>query len=534
MSNYINPINNIRFGGLASGIDTETMIRDMMRIENMKVDRVRQDRQVVEWRRDAYRDITNKLRAFKDEFFDIIRPDNYMLSPNTYNNFKTTIIGDQNILSVSANSDAVSGIYKVQVDGLAESAKAVGGKTYEDLNLNQKISDFIHGFERETLDINGAEIEITKDMTIRQVMNEINASKEANAKLTYSSITKKFTLQTKTTGSEATLDIRSDLEDPDKDNSFLAKIGIAEGNDYIGKDAEVNINIDGQGGIVTSPSNTFTRDGLTFNLYDVTGKDEEITIRVTEDVDASFDKIKNFVDSYNKLIEDINGKLFEKAYRDFPPLTEMQRDDMSEKEIEKWEEKAMSGLLRNDPVLQKMVTNMRSALIESVEGTDVSLSEIGITTGKWYEHGKLYIDEGKLKKFLSENPEKVMELFSKRDGSSYSPDMDAGARADRYKNVGLAHRISDILNDNIRTNRDRNNNKGLLLERAGIEGDTTEFKNALNDQLKAFDKRIDTLNEMLVMREESYWRQFTAMEKALQAMNAQSAWLFQQLNMDMY
>lgn len=532
MSNYLSSVNTIRFGGLASGIDTESMIRDMMRIEHMKVDRIKQDRQIVEWRQEAYRDITNKLRAFKDDFLDIAKQGNYMLSPNTYRSFKATLTGgSEGALSVSTNADAVAGIYRVQDIQLAEAAKITGNGRTDEIDLNMKLSDFageelvIGGSAGEE----GTRITITEDMTLRQLMSAINADKDANARLTYSSITGRFVLQSKNTGADAKISISSNKGEGE--DSFLEFMGMESSNEATGEDAQLKLTIDNEEYTITSSTNRFTRDGITFDLYDTI--DSEITINITEDVDAPFEKIKNFVDSYNELIDDINKKLLEKQHRDFPPLTAEQRETMSEKDIELWEEKAMSGLLRNDPVLERLLYSMRSALIETVEGSDIRLSDIGITTGKWYEYGKLYVDDEKLKNALGENPDKVMELFSKTDGSSYSPDLDAGARAERYRNVGLAHRISDILNDNIRTTRDKNNRKGSLLERAGIVGDTTEFKNVMNDQLSELDKRIDRMNEMLARREEIYWRQFTAMEKAIQDMNSQSMWLFQQLNSGM-
>lgn len=559
MPNYLYPISTMRFGGLASGIDTDSMIQDMMRIEQIKVDRIKQDKQVVEWRRDAYREITNKLRAFKDEFFDITKPSNYMLSPNTYKNYKTVVSGNENALSISTNADAMPGVYKVEVEQLAETAKITGDRQFKDINLNTRLSDLEYigngtaekyDFSNKglTIRINDASIEITEDMTLRQLISEINNNKDANARLSYSSITGRFVLQSKDTGKNAKCDISIIEEDDDgnpvrqKNDNFLSFLGIVSDEIIEGKDAKIKINInnerDEDGTLkyheVESSANTFTKDGITFNLYDVTADGEITTLNITEDIDASFDKIKNFVDSYNQLIEEINTKLVEKQYNDFPPLTDEQREAMSEKDIELWEEKAMSGLLRNDSVLQKLVYDMRSALNDGVEGVNIRLSDIGITTGKWYEHGKLYIDEQKLKKALSEHPDKVIELFVKTDGSSYSPDMDAGQRIERYRNVGLIRRISDILDDNIRTTRNKNNKKGLLLERAGIAGDTTEFQNVMNDQIRELDKRIDRMTEMLIRKEESYWRQFTAMEKAIQNMSAQSAWLAQQLNMGMY
>lgn len=555
----------MRFSGLASGIDTDSMIQDLMKAENMKVDGLKQDKQIVEWRRDAYRDITNKLRAFKDEFFDVAKPSNYMLSPNAYKNYSATISGSENVLSIDTNADALPGIYNVKIIELAENAKISGVKSFQELNLNTKISQLedadgntfdFNGQSSTDIIINGQVITINKDMTVRQLISEINGNKAANAKLIYSSITGKFTLQSKDIGKDAILDISVIQRDSDgniivdddgnpvrtKNTDFLSFIGIGSDKIKRGQNAVIEVNVnherDENGALiyhkVGSSTNTFTRDGMTFSLYDKTVDSETVTIRVTEDIDAVVDNIKNFVDKYNELIDEINTKLVEKRYNDFPPLTEEQKSEMSEKDIELWEEKAMSGLLRNDSILQGIVYDMRKALNDRVAGVDIGLSDIGITTGKWYEHGKLYLDEDKFRKTIAEEPDKVEELFMKSDGKAYSPDLTPQERSERYSNIGIAQRISDILNDNIRTSRNQNNKKGLLLEKAGIVGDITEFQNTLNDQIRDFEDRIEKMNELLYKKEESYWQRFTAMEKAIQQMNVQSMWLAQQLNMGSY
>lgn len=555
----------MRFSGLASGIDTDSMIQDLMKAENMKVDGLKQDKQIVEWRRDAYRDITNKLRAFKDEFFDVAKPSNYMLSPNAYKNYSATISGSENVLSIDTNADALPGIYNVKIIELAENAKISGVKSFQELNLNTKISQLedadgntfdFNGQSSTDIIINGQVITINKDMTVRQLISEINGNKAANAKLIYSSITGKFTLQSKDIGKDAILDISVIQRDSDgniivdddgnpvrtKNTDFLSFIGIGSDKIKRGQNAVIEVNVnherDENGALiyhkVGSSTNTFTRDGMTFSLYDKTVDSETVTIRVTEDIDAVVDNIKNFVDKYNELIDEINTKLVEKRYNDFPPLTEEQKSEMSEKDIELWEEKAMSGLLRNDSILQGIVYDMRKALNDRVAGVDIGLSDIGITTGKWYEHGKLYLDEDKFRKTIAEEPDKVEELFMKSDGKAYSPDLTPQERSERYSNIGIAQRISDILNDNIRTSRNQNNKKGLLLEKAGIVGDVTEFQNTLNDQIRDFEDRIEKMNELLYKKEESYWQRFTAMEKAIQQMNVQSMWLAQQLNMGSY
>lgn len=562
MPYYLNSINTTRFSGLASGIDTETIIQDLMKAENMKVDKLKQEKQIVEWRRDAYREVTNKLRTFKDEFFDITKPSNYMLSSNTYKNYRATISGAEDVLSIDTNADAVPGIYNVKVNSIAQSAKISSAKHFEGLSLNTKVSQFKDA-EGNTFDfgtqgsteiiINGEAITVTRDMTISQLMNEINSNKSANARLTYSSITGKFVLQSKNTGENATLDISVIQRDDNGDivvddngnpvrienDDFLSFLGITSNKVETGQNAVIEVNVNherDENGVliyhkIESSTNTFVKDGIIFNLYDTTIDSDIATIRITEDIDATVDKIKNFVDKYNELIDELNNKLTEKSYRDFPPLTDDQKSEMSEKDIELWEEKAKSGLLRNDSIIQGIVYSMRNALIDNVAGVDIRLSDIGITTGKWYEHGKLYLDEDKLRQAISEAPDKVAELFMKSDGEPYNPDLTIQERSERYSNSGIAQRISDILNDYIRTTRNQGNKKGLLLEKAGIVGDVTEYQNTLNNQIKDYEERIEKMNELLYKREESYWKKFTAMEKAIQQMNVQSMWLSQQLNM---
>src|SRR5690606_36061536 len=104
---------------------------------------------------------------------------------------------------------------------------------------------------------------------------------------------------------------------------------------------------------------------------------------------------------------ELNRLLREEVYRDFPPLTQEQKDAISDKEIELWEEKAISGLLRSDSLLSSILSEMRMALGAAVErsGGAVSFRQMGITTGAWYVYGRLYLDENKLRSALTEDPD---------------------------------------------------------------------------------------------------------------------------------
>lgn len=306
-----------------------------------------------------------------------------------------------------------------------------------------------------------------------------------------------------------------------------------------GEDAKVTItNPDGESETIYKNSNNFALDGVSYTLNNIT-EGEEVTVTLTSNPQKTFDKIKELVDKYNEIIDKINTKLFEKKQYDYKPLTDEQKKDMSEDDIKKWEEKAKQGLLANDSMLSNMLYSMRNAFFEPVKDSSgksigISLSEIGITSSNDYsQRGKLVIDEAKLKEALQNKGDKVAELFTKRSTSepSYSPNLSSTGRKTRTSEEGIFQRISDILQDNLRTLRDNNGKKGLLLEKAGIKGDLSEFKNLLTEDLQRKDKAIKEMNIKLAEKENRYYLQFSKLESAMQKLNDQSNWLYQQLGM---
>jgi len=250
---------------------------------------------------------------------------------------------------------------------------------------------------------------------------------------------------------------------------------------------------------------------------------EPIEVRLSPDTDGLIEKISSFVDKYNEIIEMVNGKLDEKKDYDYKPLSEDEKEAMTEDEIELWEERAKSGLLGSSSELQNIARNMRTLIYEPIEGLDISLRDIGIKTSSNYkENGKLTIDEDQLKESINNNYSKVVDLFTKSSDISYK---DGAKRSQRTAESGIAHRIYDVLQDNIRTTRNTSGKKGVLLEKAGLEGDTTEFTNMMNNKIKQYDSRIDDLIEYLNDRENYYYQMFAQMEKAMTEMQTQSSWL---------
>ncbi|NEU30231.1 flagellar filament capping protein FliD [bacterium LRH843] len=293
------------------------------------------------------------------------------------------------------------------------------------------------------------------------------------------------------------------------ENSFFTNVlNIKTENEQEAKNAIFTLN-----GLETQrTSNTFTVAGMTITLKEKFGvEDGEVTLSSTTDTDKTFDTIKKFVDEYNELLDFVNGKLKEERHRDFKPLTDEEREALSDKEIEKWEEKARSGLLRNDSVLRSPFDQMRLDVYSSVNGELDSvfkqLSTIGITTSKdFMERGKLELDEDKLRAAIEQDPEGVFQLFS-ADGNSFNQ-------------KGIARRVRETLDTAITA----------IAERAGgMKGKIQNHQFTLGRNMDSINDRISSFERRLLQVEDRYWRQFSAMEKAMQQANTQAESLYNML-----
>jgi flagellar hook-associated protein 2 len=189
-------------------------------------------------------------------------------------------------------------------------------------------------------------------------------------------------------------------------------------------------------------------------------------------------------------------------------------------------------MLKGDALLQGIYSGFRNAFISPIKdptntsaNLNVALGDIGITTGNYTDRGKLTIDETKLRQALAQNPQDVINFFTAKSTINYSENLTSDQRAQRNSESGVAFRISDIINDNIRKTLNSSGQEGLLLEAAGIDDDVTYVKNAINTKINSVDSGITKLNDSLSMYEKRYYAQFTAMEQAVDKMNSQSSYI---------
>jgi len=500
----------MRISGLASGMDTEKMVTDLMNAHRIPLDKITQKKQYLEWQLDDYRSTNRQLFDFSKSTFDTM-----ILSTSFA--AKTVNISSPNDVAIRNMGSTSDFSGTIQIHQLAKNAamQSTGSVIASEADLTKSLkvlkptltvpsSITIKAVKADgTFDNVGYELKLTEESTLKSVLDDIN--KNSGVTAFYDSHTGKVAFTAKNAG-----DVIAGNEIEFSGNYGFLKV---EQNNVLaaseldgklssgtaGQNADITIN-----GLRTQrSSNTFQVSGFEFSLKQVT-TGTPITFNSAPDTDKIFDSVVKYVDQYNKLIEDLNKQIREPKYRDFQPLSAEQRKEMNEKDIELWDEKAKSGTLRRDPTISSMLTQMRTALMGTVDGA--TLKSLGISTSNDYTaNGKLVINETELKKAISDDPNKVHEMFSKDDAN--------------VDNQGFARRLRTIV-DNTQTS---------IAQRAGKTGAVNDTF-SLGRSLKEMNSQIERFEERLKMMENRYWKQFTAMETAISRANSQSASLMNAFN----
>lgn len=278
---------------------------------------------------------------------------------------------------------------------------------------------------------------------------------------------------------------------------------VAEGDDDSGmvviaaSDASITFN----GATLTSSTSSLTVNGLTLNIIGET-EGSEITISVTKDTSAIYDTIKDFLTEYNSILEEMNDYYDASSARDYEVLTDDEKEAMSDDEIEKWENKIKSSLLRRDDTLNSLISSFRNTMSSSYTASDgktYSLSSLGISTSTDYaEGGLLHIwgdedddvyadDDNVLESLLNSDPELVMEVLT-------------GITGDLYETLQKKMQTSTL-------------------------SSALTFYNdkEMDDLLEDYEDQISDWTTKLNDLEDRYYSQFTAMETALASLQSQQS-----------
>ena len=416
--------------------------------------------------------------------------------------------GEGGLTFNTATSSALS-IYAVGDDKSPLEALGITNGSTNNINLNKQISSLEEtgafakalsedveaeeGVKTYKIEINGVEFSIKNNTSLRSVMNQINNS-NAGVNLSYSEISDTFTMTSTATGAGANIEIKDE-------DGFLASLGLVSGASAEEPTVTAGQNalfyVDGQA-VERDSNKNISVNGLFLTLEATS--DEAIQVETSADTSSLKDMIVGFVNDYNEMIEMINKARTEERAKDYAPLTDAQKKEMSDSEIEKWEEKAKAGILRNDTALNSISSKLSSLMYTSFNG--FSFYEMGVQSAGYAENGKLTVDEDKLDTALSTKSEQVKDFF--------------------LGEKGFGNAMKDAVNSAVKTSGPKGS-RGSLIERAGIGNTASDTENNITSKIKDIKKYIETLQDRLEQRQQYWWKKFSALESLVSNMDGMSS-----------
>lgn len=399
-----------------------------------------------------------------------------------------------------------------------------------------------NGNKLYALEINGVKIgEYSVDTTLGTIMNDINKNEKAGVKVSYSTTSNQFVFTSTHGGSGGRIEIGDDganlaaklfgaVEYDGQGNIAKVRgqdVANHQGKEFSviqGQDARMEAYVNGVKTTLTSGTNTFDIDGfkVTANgTFEATNASERVTFDKKVDADKIVDAVKSFVEDYNKVLAEINKQYstqpdHRKAYK---PLTDDQKADMTEKQIEEYETKAKQGLLFGDNDLGNLSNALRFVFSNS------NLDAIGVSVSTSYsDRGRITLDETKLRSALASDPDAVAEAFTAPLEQKQVTNSDGSTSwVDDTSSGGAISRLKVRLDKYAATT---GATKGILIEKAGSQySPTALLQNMLQDRIDSYDDVIDTLTDQLNDKIDFYTSKFSKLETLIAQMNSQSSYL---------
>lgn len=582
----------MRITGMNSGLDTESIIQELVKAKKTKSENLTKKKTSLEWKSDAWKELNTKIKKLYSNSVSNLRFSSSYLK-------KKTTVSNTSAVSVITGENAMNGVQRLSVDELAKSGYMTGdtvktesgkdatkdtlvselkgmssltggkisiatGDTVTDIEIgaDTKISEVISKLQNAGVSANFDEknqrIYIASSssgekndfaltasneagldaLTALGINSEVSASNTENAK------TYKEYVNLKAYGDElagkivykndenglattdidyeatmANIDVESDLYKAIKNSStesegvtdfgkgidsLLEKAAFAEkvlDGDYstkvssgakriAGSDAEITLN----GVKYYGETNNIEVNGLTITCL---AKADDITVTTQSDTDGIYDMVRDFITEYNKLINEFDKLYNAESASKFEPLTDDEKDAMSDSEIEKWETKIKDSLLRKDSTLGTLSSAMKSIMSGGYEvnGTTMYLSNFGIGTLSYFtaadnEKNAYHIDgddkdgetsgnADKLKSMIANDPDTVVSFFTSLSRELYKKMTDLSASSD-------------------------DSSSGSFYNDKKIKSDISSYTTKISE---AEDKLADY--------EDKYYKKFSAMEVAL-------------------
>ena len=581
------------YGLSGSGLDIESLVKMGMMNKQNQYDKMYQTQLKQTWVKEAYNTVYTDVKAFKESMSTFKMQSNMSAMQATSSNndvvsvtangaaaamnHKITVeqVASNAYLMTAngqkidrANNSAANSAYLKDVlfSGDATKTTVDGQTSYLVKNDTTGKNDTFKGSDvaisievqdGDEVDSDGKPVTHKVEFTYDQIFGDNKTLNDlatafsnsgANVQGGYDTVNDSFSLYNKTSGSANKIGLKATNE---TSKELLNKLHLASydgQNNTLGsaitfETDKMNVAATGTNAKATIDGKTYESDtnklnvaNVIYNFNGVSAKNADgtyqaSTISVSQDTDKIVDNVKKFVETYNTLIDSLNTKYREEKNTDYKPLTKKQESEMTESQINKWNEKAKSGLLYHDNNIYSIISDMREALYTEVDAVDTvltdargnkysynSMSSIGITSST--NQGHITLDEEKLKKALTEDPDCVYQLFASDQDSTYISGSTNKNQSDTYTsksdylNTGIANRLYNSMTTNIRN----------LESYAGTSKETDD-ESYLGKLITNMNTKMTSFQTLMKSYESKLYKKYDAMEVALSKLGAQLSYI---------
>jgi flagellar hook-associated protein 2 len=464
---------DITFSGLATGMDTDSIVKQMMEIERLPIERLEKQKESEAARLMAFKQFDERLNSLREAVGSM---------------YLTSEVRESSIdLSSSAPFTATStgagtGSYDVAVKQLAQVQKSVSGGNSSD-------TGGVLGTGTITLGSTTINVDESNN-SLLGLQEAINAVADETGV--------KASIMNDGSGSDTAYHLV--LTGQDANTSFTPTVDLTGGETLafveMRSAQQAVVEIDGLE--VFSDSNTLSGiiPGIDLHLdstSEVIGTDaggnpeyQTFLMNVEPDTTALKEKLQNFVDSYNGVMDWISA-----GYDEFGASRP------TAAEVEAGQEDVLSDLVRGDSAINGVKRQLQDLLSTQIDtsGDFSVLSQLGISTQR---DGSLALDEAKLDNAITTKFDDVVSLL-----------------AGEGTELGVMKHFNSALLD-------------ITGPSSGLYADK---KDSYDRNLKSIDSQIDRMEMLAAKREETMRAQFNSLELLVSEMNAQSDYITQQMDM---
>ncbi len=495
----------IRMSGMISGLDTESIVTALTSDYQTKVDKYKKSQTKLSWKQDAWKEVNTEVNDFYNSL------DKYRYS-SAWNLQKATV-SDATKATVSANGKAFNGTQTLEITHLATSAALTSGKlSYTDsdkkaqtVTSSTKISNIAGKTGDLTIKVGDKDTTFTVDSDTT-VNDLVNALKTAGLNASFDETQQRFYISSKSSGKDQSFS----LSGSDDILKALKLDSSTRANATAGQDAVIKLD----GVEYTNSTNNFSINGLNIQAQATTSS--AITVTSQTDTQGIYDKVKEFISSYNDLINDLTDRYNAASSGSYEPLTDDEKSQMSDTEVEKWEKKIKTGLLRRDDTLDSIMNTLTNGMMGSYYDDSDATMDIngkqtlrdGVTSAKKYSLATFGImTKGILQS--ATNRQYEYHIDGDEDDDSVSSNTDKLMTAiteDPDKVIDLVKNVANNLSRNLKKQMTATSLRSVFKVYNDKE---------MASEYSSYTELINTWTTRLNDMQDSYYKKFSKMESTL-------------------